>query len=236
MLQQNATFKKRAEPLLKFDFHIHSSHSSDSILAPSKIVDLSRRKRLDGIAVADHHTILGGLKTRDQNRTNLIVIVGCEIKTEWGDVLCLFLEKEITSRRFLRVVEEVRMQNGILILAHPFWKHNLSQELLSNVDLIETFNSRISRERNRKGEKLAEETGLPQVAVSDAHLPWEIGRGITCFERLAPPADLRQMILKDKRSLVKVQGHLINMVISQGIKKLRKRRVQVTERIITRQL
>ena len=173
--------------------------------------------------MTDHHTILGGLKTKDLNRSPLIVIVGCEIKTEWGDVVCLFMEKEITSRRFLGVVEEVRKQNGVLILAHPFWKHTLSDELLSNVDLIEVFNSRISADRNLKGEKLAQKTGLPQVAGSDAHLPWEIGRGVTSFESSAPPTDLKHMILKEKRSLIKVQGHLLNTVLSQGIKILRKK-------------
>jgi predicted metal-dependent phosphoesterase TrpH len=91
------------------------------------------------------------------------------------------------------------------------------------VDLIESFNSRISPERNLKGEKLAQETGLPQVAVSDAHLPWEIGRGVTCFDVPTPPVDLKQMILKDKRSLIKVQGHILNTIISQGIKMLRKK-------------
>lgn len=192
-------------------------------MSPAKIVGISQRRGLDGIAVADHHTILGGLKAREANRSSLIVIVGCEIKTEWGDVLCLFLEKEINTRKFLGVVEEVRKQNGLLILAHPFWKHTLSDELLSNVDLIESFNSRISPERNLKGVKLAQETGLPQIAVSDAHLPWEIGRGVTCFDVPTPPADLKKMILKGERSLIKVQGHIINTMISQGIKILRKK-------------
>jgi predicted metal-dependent phosphoesterase TrpH len=210
---------------LKFDFHIHSSYSLDSILTPAKIVDISRKKGLDGIAVTDHHTIRGGLESRDLNRSELIVIVGSEIKTEWGDVVCLFLEKEITSRKFLEVVEQVRKQDGILILAHPFWKHTLSDELLNHVDLVEVFNSRISPNRNLKGERLAQKRGLPQVAGSDAHLPWEIGRGVTCFDHSAPPPDLKQMILKEKRSLVKVQSYPFDVVISQGVKFLRRRRV-----------
>lgn len=211
--------------MLKFDFHIHSSYSLDSILNPSKIIDISRKKGLDGIAVTDHHTIQGGLKSRDLNRSSLIVIVGSEIKTEWGDVVCLFLEREITSKRFLEVVEQVRKQGGILILAHPFWKHTLSEELLNHVDLIEVFNSRISPSRNRKGERLAQKRGLPQVAGSDAHLPWEIGRGVTCFDHSTPPADLKPMILKEKRSLVKVQSYPFDVVISQGVKILRKKGV-----------
>ncbi|MFQ6031424.1 MAG: PHP domain-containing protein, partial [Candidatus Zixiibacteriota bacterium] len=167
---------------MKFDFHIHSSYSSDSLLKPTRIAEISRRRGLAGIAVADHNTIQGGLRTRDVNRSSLIVIVGSEIKTEWGDVVCLFLESEITSRRFLEVTEQVREQEGLLILAHPYWKHTLSEEILAHVDLIESFNSRISPQRNRKGENLAQKIGLPQVAVSDAHLPWEIGRGVTCFD------------------------------------------------------
>jgi len=211
--------------LLKFDFHIHSSYSLDSLLTPAKIVEISRIKGLDGIAVTDHHTIRGGLESRDLNRSELVVIVGSEIKTEWGDIVCLFLEREITSKKFLEVVDQVRKQDGILILAHPFWKHTLSEELLNHVDLIEVFNSRISPSRNRKGERLAQKRGLPQVAGSDAHLPWEIGRGVTCFDHSTPPADLKQMILKEKRCLVKVQSFPFDVVISQGVKILRKKGV-----------
>ena len=186
-------------------------------------MEISRRKGLDGIAVADHNTVRGGLKTRDINRSPLTVIVGSEIKTEWGDVVCLFLEKEITTRRFREVEEEVRKQGGIMILAHPYWKHTLSEELLGGVDLIETFNSRISSARNRKAEELALSRGVLQVAGSDAHLPWEIGKGITCFDVSAPPTDLKTMILKEKRSLVKTQSNPFDVLITQGIKLLRKK-------------
>ncbi len=152
-----------------------------------------------------------------------MVIVGSEIKTEWGDVVCLFLEKEITTRRFREVEEEVRKQGGIMILAHPYWKHTLSEELLGGVDLVETFNSRISPGRNRKAEELALSRGLLQVAGSDAHLPWEIGKGVTSFDVSAPPADLKTMILKEKRSLVKVKSNPFDVLITQGIKLLRKK-------------
>jgi predicted metal-dependent phosphoesterase TrpH len=188
-------------------------------------VEISRKRGLDGIAVTDHHTIRGGLESRDLNRSELIVIVGSEIKTEWGDVVCLFLEREITSKRFLEVVEQVKKQEGVLVLAHPFWKHTLSDELLNHMDLIEVFNSRISPSRNLMAEKLAQETGLPQVAASDAHLSWEIGRGATCFDLSNPPSDLKQMILKEKRNLVKVQSCPFDVVISQGVKFLRRKRV-----------
>jgi len=216
-------FNNNVKPLLKFDFHIHSAYSFDSLLTPARIVEISCRKGLDGIVVADHNTIRGGLETKDINRSPLVVIVGSEIKTEWGDVICLFLEKEITTRRFLEVAEEVRKQEGIMILAHPYWKHTLSEELLGQVDLIETFNSRISPALNRKAVELALSRGLPQIAGSDAHLPWEIGKGITCFEVSAPPGDLKPMILKEKRNLVKVQSNPFDIVITQGIKLLRKK-------------
>jgi predicted metal-dependent phosphoesterase TrpH len=209
--------------LLKFDFHIHSFYSFDSVLSPARILEISRRKGLDGIAVADHNTIRGGLETRDINRSPLVVIVGSEIKTEWGDVVCLFLEKEITTRKFSQLAEEVRKQEGIMILAHPYWKHTLSEELLSQVDLIETFNSRISPALNRKAKELAASRGMLQVAGSDAHLPWEIGKGMTCFDFSAPPADLKTMILKENRSFEKTQSNPLDVLITQGIKLLRKK-------------
>ena len=54
------------------------------------------------------------------------MIVGVEMRTEYGDVLVLFLNEEERSEersgRFREVVEEVKEQGGLVVLAHPFRK------------------------------------------------------------------------------------------------------------------
>lgn len=167
--------------LKRFDLHIHSRYSYDSFLSPKMIVKVAQKKGLSGIAVTDHGTIKGGLATREiNNDADFAVIVGAEIKTDFGDVLGLFLSREVRSRRFIEVCEEIKAQGGLVILAHPYRKGKaLPEELLSNIDYIEGFNARSPKSLNRKAQELAVRYHIPMVAGSDAHLLFEVGRGIT---------------------------------------------------------
>ena len=165
---------------MKFDLHIHSKYSFDSFLNPAEIVKIAKKKGLDGVAVTDHNTIKGGIETsKINNKDDLIVIVGSEIKTEYGDVIGLFLNEDIKSRQFVQVTKEIKDQGGIVILAHPFRKCNIPIELLKHVEVIEAFNARSSRNLNVDALKLAKEFKKPMTAGSDAHICFEIGRGRT---------------------------------------------------------
>jgi len=167
--------------LKKFDLHIHSKYSYDSFLSPEAIIEVAKRKGLNGVAVTDHGTIKGGLATREINRDiDFEVIVGCETETEYGDVLGLFLSREIRPGKFTEVCEEIRAQGGLVVLAHPFRNgKTLSESLFQYIDFIEGFNARSPRSLNRKAQELAKVYEMPVVAGSDAHLPFEIGRGRT---------------------------------------------------------
>jgi len=46
---------------MKYDLHIHSKYSHDSLLSPDNILKVARKRGLGGIAVTDHNTILGGI-------------------------------------------------------------------------------------------------------------------------------------------------------------------------------
>lgn len=165
---------------MKFDLHIHSKYSFDSFLNPAEIIKIAKKRGLDGIAVTDHNTIRGGIETfRINNNDDFIVIVGSEIKTEYGDIIGLFLNEEILSREFIQVTKEIKDQKGMVILAHPFRKYNFPVELLKHIELIEAFNARSSRNLNICALKLAEQFKKPMVAGSDAHMGLEIGRGRT---------------------------------------------------------
>nr|WP_243687478.1 hypothetical protein [Methanobacterium formicicum] len=50
---------------------------------------------------------------------DLEVIVGSEIGTERGEVIGLFLSEEIVSHRLVEVVDEIREQDGLVVLPHP---------------------------------------------------------------------------------------------------------------------
>jgi predicted metal-dependent phosphoesterase TrpH len=182
-----------------FDLHMHSRHSFDGVMSPAHMVQLGRRRGLAGIAVSDHNTIAGGLEARAANSDpNFLVVVGAEIATEVGDILGLFLHREIVSRRSLEVVDEIHAQGGIAILPHPYAHHqNLTPELLSRLDGVEIYNGRDKRDYSLQTQaEFVEPYGLATVANSDAHLHWEIGRACTEVEIARPDAEaLREAIL-----------------------------------------
>lgn len=166
---------------MKFDLHIHSKYSYDSFLSPATIIKIAKKKGLDGVAVTDHNTIKGGAEALKINKDkDFQVIVGSEIKTEYGDVIGIFLNEEIKSQTFMQVVEEIRDQDGLVILAHPFRKNIVfPTDLLKYVDLLEGFNARSPKDLNKKAGELARSFGMPITAGSDAHLGFEVGRGRT---------------------------------------------------------
>ena len=166
---------------MKIDLHIHSRYSSDGSLAPEDIIKIAREKGLDGVAVTDHGTVQGGLDAKKYETREFIVIVGAEIKTDRGEIIGLFLSKEIKSNRFQDVVIEIKAQGGLVVVPHPFDRMRRSAFRISNeevnfVDAIEGFNGRsILQIYNRQAVAFAERHNLPLVAGSDAHHASEIG-------------------------------------------------------------
>ena len=164
------------------DLHIHSKYSFDSILEPATIIKVAKERGLNGVAITDHDTIQGGVEAKRINKDpNFIVIVGCEINTEVGDIIGLFLNKELLSRNSMEVIEEIKAQGGIVVLPHPYKGHTLTDDLLEHVDIIECFNSRTGKYENFCAEELARKHNKPQIAGSDAHFASEIGRSRTIF-------------------------------------------------------
>jgi predicted metal-dependent phosphoesterase TrpH len=166
---------------MKIDLHIHSRYSSDGSLAPEDIVEIARKKGLNGVAITDHDTVQGGLEARKYETGDFIVIVGAEIKTERGEVIGLFLSKEIRSQRFEDVIIEIKGQGGLVVVPHPFDSmrrsaFRISDEEANYVDAIEGYNGRsIFQAYNRRAVAFAEKHNLPLVAGSDAHHANEIG-------------------------------------------------------------
>jgi len=218
-------FSVEEDQNLYLDLHIHSHYSKDSLQSPKKIIEVSQKKCLTAIAIVDHDTIMGGVKANDINKTDLQIIVGVEIKTQFGDVVGLFLEKEIGTKNFFSLVEKIKEQGGLVVLPHPFKKHKLEPEFLEKIDLIEVFNSRLKRGLNQKAEELACRLSLPQIAGSDAHFPWEIGRGMVKMKKTKRSGNLKEILLHQDKKIIRKRSNLFWEVLSQGIKYSRKAQV-----------
>lgn len=168
---------------MKVDFHTHTHHSYDCDMNPLKILRLAKQRGLDAIVINDHDTIAGGLECEKVNPySDLKVIVGAEIKTDIGDITGIFLKKEIISRNYLDVVNEIKAQGGLSILNHPFVGHKLDNVDFNVFNLIEGFNGRLSPELNEKAITLAKTYNKPFISGSDSHTYSEIGNCFTIIE------------------------------------------------------
>lgn len=183
----------------KYDLHIHTNFSLDSKNKPERILEIAKKVGLNGIAITDHHTIKGALLTKKLNEDkDFEVIVGEEITTDCGDVIALYINEDVKERDLFKVIDNIRSQNGLIIIPHPFrpflqrFKYPLDK-LKGKIDGIETLNSRNPDSKNRFAAKVAKQLSFAEIGSSDAHILLDIGNGYTLFD-----GDLRNAIKERK--------------------------------------
>lgn len=207
-----------------FDFHIHTKYSKDSIQDPRQVIKTALKKNLSGIAITDHNTIKGGLRTRSLSSKSLMVIVGSEIQTDKGELIGLFLSEEIRPGSYYQVCDEIREQDGLILMPHPYRNKILepTKEMLHRIDLVEGLNGRNPSKLNIKAQALAERFRLPYIAGSDAHIPLEIGRVQTILLKSEVDSDEESLKKNLLNNHIEVSGtetpSYINM-LSKGIGK-----------------
>ena len=176
---------------MRYDLHIHTKYSKCSLLPPKILLKKAKEKCLNGIAVTDHNTIKGALETKKLNKDkNFEVIVGEEIKTDKGDVIGLYLKKEIKPGKFEDVIKEIKKQGGLVVIPHPFTSIGILrrsiklkfEDIKDKIDAIETFNARFFfKFENLKAKIKAKELNIAETGGSDAHFCFEVGRAYTEF-------------------------------------------------------
>jgi predicted metal-dependent phosphoesterase TrpH len=187
-----------------FDFHVHSKYSYDSILSPPKIIKVARKVGLNGIAITDHNTIRGGMEAKKIGDESIFIIIGAEIKTDRGDVIGLFLSNDIGRKDFNDVIDEIREQDGLVVLPHPYkLGEDGIEKLGQKADIIEVKNGRLTPYKNEMAEKLAKSLSKPIIGGSDAHTAIEIGCIKTLFkEEVSSEEELRKMLLNSSQIVV----------------------------------
>lgn len=172
---------------VRIDLHVHTRHSHDSAAPVDSVLQRCRDGGLGLVAITDHDNIRGGLEARER-AAGFPVIVGEEIKSAKGDIIGLFLEKQIPPKRPpAETVMLIKEQGGLVGIPHPFDRLRPTamgikalMEILPWVDFLEGYNSHtlLSRD-NRRGEEFAAMHDLPTVASSDSHSALELGRTYT---------------------------------------------------------
>lgn len=209
---------------MKYDLHIHSKYSSDGFLDPLKIVKIAIKNGLNGIAITDHDTIKGGLKTKEYETEDFKVIIGEEVTTSRGEIIGLFLEQEIKSSDFNDVIFEIKDQNGLVVIPHPFDEMrnstlHLEKNDIKYVNNIEIFNSRcVNKKYNDKASIFAKNNNLGVTGGSDAHFANEIGNAGIITET----DDLRNAILKNNLEVFGKRSTPLNHVLTKMLKIRRK--------------
>ncbi len=175
---------------MELDLHIHSRYSFDSNNDVREIIKRAKKLGLDGIAVVDHHNLGGGLEALGlsaEEREGIVVIAGMEVMTHFGDVMGLFLKEPLESVEPLEIIAEIKRQEGVAVLPHPYFSEFLQhRSLLEHFDAIEACNGRHQLdsgldvdETQRRIEDIARQYGLAIVGGSDAHSYSEIGIATT---------------------------------------------------------
>ena len=217
--------------MIDLELHSHTRYSRDSLNRLADIVSTCRNAGIDRIAITDHNEIAGALKAHALAPD--LVIVGEEVKTTCGELLCLFI-REMIPRGVTpeEAIERVHAQGGIVGAPHPLdpLRAGLGRDnvlhLKDGLDFIEVFNARtLDPHKNAQAAALAAELGLPGSAGSDAHLLREIG---TCRVRMREyhsPQDfaaaLRQatLITRNSSPLVRVGSRWAALVHEIGLGK-----------------
>jgi predicted metal-dependent phosphoesterase TrpH len=172
------------------DLHCHSRGSFDCLSAPKDIVKAASDRGLTHLAITDHDRIDVALEARELAPDGLTVIVGEEVKTREGDLICLFLDRAIPpGLPAVEAIAAAREQGGLVGIPHPFDRMRGSllrdaamASLAPLVDWVETHNARLVGHGNEDAAAFAAEHGLPGIAVSDAHSIMEIGVAYTVLD------------------------------------------------------
>jgi predicted metal-dependent phosphoesterase TrpH len=191
---------------MRADLHIHSTYSQDGITKPETVLEIAAERNIDIIAITDENSIQSWRAFKDAAAKYPVkVVFGQEIKLpngkySDGELLGLFLESPIKSKKTADVISEVAAQNGITSIARPFCERRGEFRAFDQIEdwsqvAIEVRNGRTFKRRdNQMAKEFAERLSLPATAGSDAHTPFEIGNVYIEFDG-KNSSDLKKAIL-----------------------------------------
>ena len=170
-------------PSIKVALHVHTLYSACAETRLEDIAGYCREHGIDVLGVTDHDTIAGALALK-ATVPDLRLIIGEEIRTRNGEVVGLFLNKEIEHGLSpIETCECIKAQGGLIYIPHPFdpfkfhrLRRHALMEVLPMVDIIEVFNGKANLPIfNAFAAAFARRRGKVGAAGSDAHYLDAIG-------------------------------------------------------------
>lgn len=174
---------EEAPKRIKVDMHMHSERSPDSRMRPAEQAHRIKQTGLHVVCATDHNTIEGGLRLREI-ADGFRVIVGEEILSRDGEIIGLFLEKNVPPRLSAEeTIARIRDQGGVVSIPHPFSRNRLNhirfaalERIKASIDAMEIFNAREAfTSDNLRSAQYASDNDIAGAVASDAHRPAEVG-------------------------------------------------------------
>lgn len=165
---------------MKFDMHVHSSHSGDSKNRIEEVLEACVKKGLSGVAIMDHNSLDGSRYALSLKREDILIIPGMEISSAKGHILAYNVHEEVPRElEVAETIDIIRSQGGIAVAAHPYrmWS-GLGEEvtMTNDFDAIEIHNGRSTHTHNDLAAKLAVKMCKPFTAGSDSHELSTVGK------------------------------------------------------------
>lgn len=211
------------ENSVQVDLHMHSSYSFDSKTKLEEIFEKAKEEQVQCIAITDHDTIEGAMEAKKMAPENLNIIPGIEVTSDIGDIIGLFVDKPILSKHFKEVIAEIKAQNGIVYLPHPFrGRRSISLELIDLVDVIEVYNGRsqgINYEDDSFGNQdivnFAKTYSKTGIGSSDAHKSHEVARVTTSLPSFQSDEELKKILLSQRIFPVMADGKWVPETLTE---------------------
>ncbi len=162
-----------------YDLHCHTNISQCSPEKIEEIIDVAKKRGLDGVGITDHNKLYKG----PLNINGIDIIPGTEIDVE-GDIhiLAFFIKKDIERGLNIKeAVREIQRQGGYAVWAHPLRDRFLEEKeeiVFSLVDAIEVGNAMDSDKERERLLNICSEFYLVYSAGSDAHISGQVGTGV----------------------------------------------------------
>ncbi len=189
------------------DLHIHTMVGSmDSDISPKHLAESAKAAGLTGVGLTEHMSPWPEDEVeRFRRESGLFVFTTREWSTEMGHIVVFGLDRKVRGITRARDLHRACDENGaFMVVCHPFRyfpgpsnrlfggrrdSQELSTETLAEhplfhmVDAIEVLNGGCIERENALAQEVAQALGKPGVAGSDAHMPMEVGRYATVFEK-----------------------------------------------------
>lgn len=191
----NMTDKKQ----YAIDLHTHSILSYDGGIKPQEYESAIQKGIIDIVAITDHNQIAQALRLQDILGKR--IIIGEEIMTSDGEVIGLFLSKNIKAGlSFMETIDLIHNQNGLVYIPHPFdvYRHGIKREVLQktiqSVDIIEVFNGRAHYFGNADSQNFVYKTKCATTSSSDAHSLGGLGSAYTLISSIPTKDTLSDLL------------------------------------------